>query len=173
MGLDECRLKVWVGLIEFKLTHSYWCTTSSPTSLKPILSHDHQVFLLFLKLIAIIVHWHVVSFVYLFVFNWHHHLFLFMLRFELLLTELFFFLLNALCYHENNLCNYDFFFVTLTIHLCVINHEKKTLQNCNPKVLHHENKMGKRIPYLPINNQVTLAYVMTPIFLPTYMTYYL
>jgi hypothetical protein len=33
--------------------------------------------------------------------------------------------------------------------------------------------MGKRIPYLPINNQVTLAYVMTPIFLPTYMTYYL
>jgi hypothetical protein len=33
--------------------------------------------------------------------------------------------------------------------------------------------MNKRVPYQPTNNQVTLAYAMTPIFLPTYMTYYL
>jgi hypothetical protein len=33
--------------------------------------------------------------------------------------------------------------------------------------------MGKRVPNLPTNNQVNLAYVMTPIFLPTYMSYYL
>lgn len=50
---------------------------------------------------------------------------------------------------------------------------KKTSQNCNPKVLHHENKMGKRVPYLPTNNQITFAYVMTPIFLPTYTTIFL
>lgn len=89
-GWMKVRLKVWVGLIEFELTHSCWCTTTSPTSLKPILSHDCQVFLLFLMFlpslfIGMLFH----LFVCLF-FNWHHHLFLLLLRFELFITKHFF-----------------------------------------------------------------------------------
>jgi hypothetical protein len=45
-------------------------------------------------------------------------------------------------------------FVTPDIHLCTMNHEKKSFKSCNPEILHHEicnakylhheNKMGKK-----------------------------
>jgi hypothetical protein len=168
----KVKLKVWVRLIEFELTHSCWCTTTSPTSLKPILSHNYQVFLLFPKLFTITIHCHVVSFDFYFIFVLASSFILISVRIWAIHKWTFFFLSMPFVTMKTTFVIMIFFSYTHHTFMC---HKprKKTLQNCNPKVLHHKNKMGKRVSYLLTKNRVTLAYVMTPIFLPTYMIYYL